>query len=160
MSASGESAVELTTNPPVEVGPDAHLSIMPEHGGRRTRDDDGRLTGTPELIVEIANTSYLRDATTKRDLYEEAGVLEYMIHAVPLGQFSVFRRSGDRLLTEQLTDGVFRSTVFPGLHIDCEALVDADLRRARATLEAGLATPEHAAFVAELAARREGRSES
>ena len=157
VASSTESAVDLLEDDPSQVGPDLQLFILPEFGGQRTYRRK-RLTGVPELIAEIANTSYLTDTTTKHDLYEAAGVQEYLIHAVRKQQFMVFRRSGDRLLAETLTDGVFRSTAFPGLHIDCDALVAADLRRARTTLEAGLATPQHAAFVTELAACRDGQS--
>ena len=50
-------------------------------------------------------------------------------------------------------DGVFRSEVFPGLWLDPEALIADDMDRLIATLDRGLATPEHAAFAAQLAAR-------
>jgi hypothetical protein len=50
-------------------------------------------------------------------------------------------------------DGVFRLRTFPGLWIHGEALLAKD-RRLMATLEQGLATPEHAAFVNRLAAAR------
>ena len=51
-------------------------------------------------------------------------------------------------------DGVHRSEVFPGLWLDARALVAEDLDPLFAMPEAGLASPEHAAFVAGLAARR------
>ena len=48
-------------------------------------------------------------------------------------------------------DGLYRSTVFPGLWLDPLALLTGDRRRLRAVLDLGCATPEHAAFVARLA---------
>ena len=48
-------------------------------------------------------------------------------------------------------DGLFRSEVFPGLWLDPGALMAEDLVALKA-LARGLATPEHAAFVAGLAA--------
>ena len=51
-------------------------------------------------------------------------------------------------------DGIFRSEVFPGLWLDPAALLVGDRRRLRAVLDLGCATPEHAAFVAQLAAAR------
>jgi hypothetical protein len=48
------------------------------------------------------------------------------------------------------SDGVFRSRVFPGFWLDAEAVLRNDRRRMLAALEQGLATPEHAAFVAKL----------
>jgi hypothetical protein len=47
-------------------------------------------------------------------------------------------------------DGLFRSRIFPGLWLDPQALLAHDRRRLRATLDLGLATTEHAAFVARL----------
>ena len=44
-------------------------------------------------------------------------------------------------------DGLYRSTVFPGLWLDPQALLTGDRRRLRAVLDLGCATPEHAAFV-------------
>ena len=51
-------------------------------------------------------------------------------------------------------DGVYRSVAFPGLWLDAAALLGLDGARLLAALRAGLASPEHAAFVQELAKRR------
>ena len=45
-------------------------------------------------------------------------------------------------------DGVFRSEVFPGLWLDAGAMIRGDRRAVNAILRQGLASPEHAAFVA------------
>jgi hypothetical protein len=49
---------------------------------------------------------------------------------------------------------VIRGVVFPGLWLDTVAQRALDATAAFATLRLGLASPEHAAFVAELARRR------
>src|SRR5438034_23129 len=49
-------------------------------------------------------------------------------------------------------DGILRSQVFPGLWLDPVALLQLDSHRVTEVLRQGLATPEHAAFVAKLAA--------
>jgi hypothetical protein len=70
-----------------------------------------------------------------------------------------FVRRGDRF--EALSpgpDGVYRSEVFPGLWLDPAALYRSDLRRLIDVLAAGLASPEHAAFVDRLARAREGQA--
>ena len=54
-------------------------------------------------------------------------------------------------------DGTLRSRAFPGLWLDPAALLAGDIAAVLATLERGLASPEHAAFVAELAGRRPGQ---
>ena len=48
-------------------------------------------------------------------------------------------------------DGLYRSEAFPGLWLDPAALLTGDLEGIIAALGRGLATPEHAAFVARLA---------
>jgi hypothetical protein len=50
--------------------------------------------------------------------------------------------------------GLFKSTVFPGLWLDAPALLRHDIRQVMATLQHGIETPEHAAFVQQLQARR------
>ncbi len=54
-------------------------------------------------------------------------------------------------------NGVYRSEVFPGLWLDAKALFDEDRRKLIRVLKRGLRTPEHAAFVAKLAAAGKGR---
>ena len=48
-------------------------------------------------------------------------------------------------------DGLYRSTAFPGLWLDPQALLTGDRQRLRTVLDVGCATPEHAAFVGRLA---------
>jgi hypothetical protein len=48
-------------------------------------------------------------------------------------------------------DGILRSEVFPGPWLDPEALIAGDGLRLVAVLQEGIASSEHAAFVARLA---------
>jgi hypothetical protein len=48
------------------------------------------------------------------------------------------------------SSGVVRVRVFPGFWINSLALIEKDYGRMMATLEQGVATPEHAAFVERL----------
>jgi len=48
------------------------------------------------------------------------------------------------------SDGVYRSEVFFGLWLDAAALVRGDVLGMLAVLQRGLASPEHAEFVAKL----------
>jgi Uma2 family endonuclease len=133
--------------------PDIGLMILPEYGGR-SRIEGQYHAGAPELIVEVAVSSYSRDFGAKKRLYERMGVLEYVI-AVP-GTREVWwfelTPSGYRTL-EPGSDGIFRSRCFPGLWLDAAALWDLDLARINAAVQHGLATREHAAFAAQLAGR-------
>ena len=49
--------------------------------------------------------------------------------------------------------GILRSRCFPGLWLDTAAYWAGDRKQMTRTLKAGLATPEHARFVEELARR-------
>jgi hypothetical protein len=49
-----------------------------------------------------------------------------------------------------LTDGVYRSEVLPGLWLEPAAVLRGDPERVLQVLQEGLASPEHAAFVARL----------
>ena len=48
---------------------------------------------------------------------------------------------------------LYRSKVFPGLWLDPEALIRGDTAALQAALQRGLASPEHADFVARLDAQ-------
>ena len=50
--------------------------------------------------------------------------------------------------------GMFKFSVFPGLWLDAPALLRLDGRQVMATLQHGIETPEHAAFIQQLQARR------
>ena len=58
--------------------PDVNLLILPEWGGA-TWVEGKYLHGAPELLAEISDTSARRDLTIKYDLYQKAGVKEYIV---------------------------------------------------------------------------------
>jgi Uma2 family endonuclease len=137
-----------------EPQPDASLRIAPECGGQ-TRNERNIVFGAPELVVEVAHASRALDLGAKRADYERAGVLEYVVATIDPADVHWHIRQGDRLVrVPPGPDGLYRSEVFPGLWLDPAALLALDGRALLATLERGLATPEHAAFVAHLAAAR------
>ncbi len=101
----------------------------------------------------MASSSESIDLHRKKDEYEQAGVKEYLVIALRQRRIYWFVRRGGRF--EELApgqDGILRSEVFPGLWLDPAALLQLDGRRLKEVLRQGLATPEHAAFVAKLAA--------
>jgi len=134
-----------------EPQPDASLRILPEAGGR-TRVEGGLLVGPPELVVEVAKSSRYIDLGPKLKDYERAGVLEYVVFALdPDEVFWHVRRGGKLERVPPGADGLYRSESFPGLWLDPAAFFARDLHGLFAGLDRGLATPEHAAFVARLA---------
>jgi Uma2 family endonuclease len=138
-----------------EPQPDAALVIDSERGGQSSVSEEGYATGPPELIVEVASSSESIDLHTKRRDYEQAGVLEYVV--VVLRQHVVrwfILQDGTYREVEADARGLFTSSVFPGLWLDAPALLRLDVQQVLATLQHAIATPEHAAFVQQLQARR------
>jgi Uma2 family endonuclease len=139
-------------DPKSEPQPDASLLIAPAGKGQ-TREEDEYIVGAPELIVEVASSAEAIDLHRKRADYERAGVKEYVV--VLLRQERVvwfIARNGRFEEMAPAEDGILRSEVFPGLWLDPAALLRRDGPRLLEVLGQGLATPEHAAFVATLAA--------
>ncbi len=150
---SGDNATVLLGDEG-EPQPDLFLRIAPEHGGQSGTTTDDYVTGAPELLTEIANSSRSIDLHAKKDDYARYGVCEYLVLCVREQQLRWFDlRAGSELTAD--ADGIVRIRSFPGLWIDVAALLRED-RRLLTMLEQGLATPEHAAFVQALAdAKRE-----
>jgi Uma2 family endonuclease len=138
-----------------EPQPDATLVIEPERGGQSSVSEDGYATGPPELIVEIASNSESIDLHAKRRDYEQAGVLEYVVVVLRQRMVRWFvLQDGTYREVEADAHGLFKSTVFPGLWLDAPALLRRDVRQVMTTLQRGIETPAHAAFVQQLQARR------
>jgi Uma2 family endonuclease len=136
--------------------PDTTLRILPEKGGQ-SRDEGDYTAGAPELIVEVAVSSRVRDLGIKLKLYERMGVQEYLVAVTEKAQliWNVLTPSGYQPLAAD-ADGIMRSGCFPGLWLDPAALWALDKVQINTVLQQGLATPEHAAFVARLAAVTNG----
>jgi Uma2 family endonuclease len=138
-----------------EPQPDAMLRILPEYGGR-TRVEKKMLHGTPELLVEVSHATRYVDLGPKLEDYQKAGVLEYVVRALEPDQVFWFVREEGVLVERPLGDDrLYHSVHFPGLWLDAEALIRCDGLRLLAVVDLGCATPEHAAFVAGLAAARD-----
>jgi Uma2 family endonuclease len=154
----GTDVLDNTTNilgPESEPEPDACLLIQPEYGGRTTTDENEMLVGAPELVVEVANTTRAIDLGRKKADYQEAGVQEYVVVLAQEQSAVWFRHTADGFVDLAVgADGVFRSELFPGLWLDPRGIFDPTTRRLTTVSRKGLASPEHAAFIADLAARR------
>jgi Uma2 family endonuclease len=134
-----------------EPQPDC-LLLLSEGLGGQTRIVDGYVLGAPELVVEVSKSTRATDLGPKKKDYERTGVREYLFVGIEPDEIRWFRREGETLVEVMPDpDGVYRSQVFPGLWLDPEALLRGDMPRVFATLDLGLATPEHAKFVEQLA---------
>lgn len=140
-----------------EVQPDCQLRIPEELGGQ-TRIVGGYISGPPEFVVEVGKSSRKKDLGPKKADYERAGVAEYLFLGIEPDEVRWFvRREGRFVDLTPGPEGFFRSDVFPGLWLDPRAFFFGDMEGVIAVLEQGLATPEHAAFVARLAGANPGR---
>ena len=151
---SNDGTVYLTQDRD-EVQPDVCLYVLPECGGQLAYADD-YLAGGPELVVEVGVSTRNLDLRQKRQAYERGGVREYVVLAPQTSELFWFEnRDGQLVRCEVPEDGIYRSTAFPGLWLDAAAMLANDSHRVLLTLNSGLADPTHAAFVAELAGRRQ-----
>ena len=139
-----------------EPQPDGLLYIEPECGGNIRVDDDDIISGAPELAAEISASSVSIDLGKKFQVYRRNKVQEYIVWRVLDRAIDWFSwNNGDYERLPATADSVVKSLVFPGLWLDLAAIIRHDFVRAHAVLQQGLQSPEHAAFVAALQAKRQ-----
>ncbi len=143
-----------------EPQPDAFLRILASHGGQARVDEDGYISGAPELAAEVARSSVSIDLHAKLNAYRRNGVREYIVWRVEDQTIDWFvLREGRYEPLAVAADGLYRSEVLPGLWLDPAALLRGDLPTVFQTVRCGLDSPEHAAFVRRLQeAAAQGRS--
>jgi hypothetical protein len=135
--------------------PDTYLWVLPEYGGQSTIQGKYHV-GAPELAAEICLTSAAYDLGVKKALYEAAGVREYVAILVEEEEVRWHRlEKGKYKLSRPNSQGIYQSKEFPGLWLDAPALWKQDFARLMRTLERGLKSRAHAAFVKELASRKQ-----
>ncbi|MGO9601536.1 MAG: Uma2 family endonuclease [Isosphaeraceae bacterium] len=135
-----------------EPQPDAFLIIDPARGGQARISPDDYLEGAPELVAEVASSSASYDLHIKLHVYRRSGVREYLVWRVLDRQIDWFvLREGEYEALAPGSDGILKSTVFPGLWLDPSALLRGDLASVLAILDQGVHSPEHAEFLDRLA---------
>ncbi len=157
-STSGiEISVASTVKMDADNDPEPDLSLFrtKSFGGRVILDPEGYLVGAPELAAEVSASTTYKDLTVKYKLYQKHGVNEYIVWNTEVGKFDWFElHDGRYQLRPTPEDGIYRSSVFPGLWLDYQSLQAFDYQGVLATLQSGFATPEHAKFVQQLAVAR------
>lgn len=134
-----------------EPQPDAAMIIEPSYGGQVQISPDDYVEGAPEFAAEVSASTISIDLNLKLRVYRRNQVQEYLVWRVndrAIDWFALQQAQYSRLTPG--TDGIFRSVVFPGLWLDVAAMTLSDPLAVFQTLQRGLATPEHAAFVAKL----------
>jgi Uma2 family endonuclease len=133
-----------------EPQPDVLLLIEPEAGGQALFDDDGYIVGAPELVAEVAASSASYDLHDKLKAYRRNGVKEYIIWQTQNKKIDWLILHEGQYYPFAPENGIYKSPNFPGLWLDSEALLKNSLSKMLETLQQGIASPEHEAFVAEL----------
>jgi len=134
--------------------PDTSLWIVPEAGGQSSLQ--GQFArGAPEFLAEVCLSSTAYDLHQKLEVYQEAGVQEYLAVLMHEREVRWHRLARRRFkVVAAPDDGVYLPAVFPGLWLDGAALLAGNLARVLAVLQQGINSPDHDAFVNRLAARR------
>lgn len=130
--------------------PDGLLRILPEFGGN-SRTLDGYIVGAPELVAEIAASTASYDLHEKMNAFRRNGVQEYVVWRVWERAIDWFQLEQGNYERMPLAAGSrYESRVLPGLWLEVEAMLSRDMAQVLGTAQQGLASPEHAAFVARL----------
>lgn len=145
--ADGTLRLDLKNRPQ----PDAYLRILETHGGQARLSDDRYVVGGPELTAEVAASSVSHDMHDKAVVYRRNGVREYLVWRIEDRQvdWSLLRRGRYQPLTPG-EDGILRGVTLPGLWLDPSALIGGAMARVLEVLQLGLASSDHARFVARL----------
>jgi Uma2 family endonuclease len=137
-----------------EPQPDVSLMIAPSHGGQVAISDDDYIEGAPDFVAEVSASTASIDLHAKLHAYQRNGVREYLVWRVLDDAFDWFvLRHGRFEAMTSPENGILKSEVFPGLWLDTAAMLRHDILGVLQTLQQGLASLEHSAFVADLAAR-------
>jgi len=128
-----------------EFQPDGVL-LMP--GGSSQLSQEGYIQGSPELVVEISASSAAIDLGDKKRVYRRNGVQEYLVWQIfdeKLDWFYLEEGVYQSLMPDD--EGILCSGVFPGLWLNRPQLLQNNLAAVLTTLQAGLQSSEHQAFV-------------
>lgn len=129
-----------------EVQPDALMRL--KENGQSTVGPDNHFEGAPEFVAEVASSSVSREPHSKLELYQRHGVKEYLVWRVLEQDLDWFRLVDG--VYQPLTpdeNGVIRSVEFPGLWLNRIALLKSDMAAVLTTLNQGINSPEHGAFI-------------
>lgn len=142
-----------------EPQPDAILFIDQQAVGGASISPDSYIEGAPELVAEVSASTASYDLHDKLQAFQRNGVREYIVWSVEDGKIDWFRlRGGKYLRVRPGADGIIRSSVFPGLWLNVNAMLADDLSCVLADLQEGLKSKQHAAFVKRLARKSRAKS--
>ena len=128
------------------------LRILPDYGGQ-SRTVDGFVELAPELVAEIASSSASYDLHDKKRSVPPQR--RQRVHRVASRRHAIdwFILRDGRYEQMQPDAGILRSEVFPGLWL----MLCGDTRHVLKTLQQGVQSSEHEAFVETMANTKAGQ---
>jgi hypothetical protein len=136
-----------------EYQPDVMLRVKSGPLARCKVAPDGLFEGGPELVGEIAVSSAGYDLHEKKSVYQRSLVREYFVWRVLDSRVDWFAlEDGQYAVLKPRSDGVICSRAFPGFWLDVRGLLTGDRQKLRRTLDKGLKSAAHRAFVGRLRA--------
>ncbi|OIP71013.1 MAG: hypothetical protein AUK48_12980 [Oscillatoriales cyanobacterium CG2_30_44_21] len=116
-----------------EPQPDAVLFRV---DGNARIDEDGYISGAPELIAEIAASTVSYDLHSKKRIYELNGVKEYIVWRTLDRQIDWFiLENGKYNQLEPDDSGIICSREFTGLRLDVNAILNNDVSAVLSALQ-------------------------
>jgi len=107
----------------------------------------------PEFIVEVAASSASYDLYEKKQVYQRNGVQEYVVWQLYENCIDWFTlQAGCYVVLTPAEDGILLSRVFPGLWLAVNDLLASNLAQVLATVQKGVQTDEHNAFIQKMKA--------
>jgi len=134
-----------------EPQPDVMLLLPKKVGGTAWIDDDGYVSGAPDLVCEVSASSVSIDMHAKLNAYRRNGVREYLVIRTEDQAVDWFELIDGQYQPQARDEaGRLRSKLFPGLWLDPTSLLASDLAKLFAVVEEGAKTTEHQEFVKKL----------
>ncbi|MDX2242029.1 MAG: Uma2 family endonuclease [Leptolyngbyaceae cyanobacterium bins.302] len=128
--------------------PDGVLLLPASMGGTARLTEDDYVEGSPDFVAEVAASSVAIDMNAKLNAYRRNGVKEYLVWQIFGHQIVWFSlQQGTYVPLAPDANGVVKSQVFPGLWLAVVSLLQGEMSQVLNVLQAGVSSPEHAAFV-------------
>ncbi len=125
------SGLEVGIEPTVRLDPDNEPqpdAVLFRLGSNAQIDEDGYITGAPELIVEIAASTVSYDLHAKKRAYERNGVKEYIVWRTLDQQIDWFVLKNDQYVElDPDAEGIIHSQEFVGLRLHVPAILNGDM---------------------------------
>jgi len=121
---------------------------LPEKGGQTRISADDYIEGAPELVVEIVGSSSAYDLHQKKGTYRRNGVREYLAWITAERRLVWWElKGGEYQEIAPSAEGLLKSTVFPGLWLDVQALLQGNKKKTLDVLRRGLDSVAHRSFL-------------